>query len=374
MAARATGSPRAPTRRALLAGLAGAALAPATAAAHHGPPLRELAAARGLVYGSSVRIDALEDPAYAALQARESAVLVPSYELKWHPVARRPGVYDFAAPDRLMRFAGRHGAAVRGHTLLWHRSMPAWLDARVSAADMERHIETHAATTVGRYAGRIGSWDVVNEAVSPVDGRPDGLRASLFLAKLGERYIDVAFRAARAADPAAELVYNDFGVEHEGWNPLHPKREKVLELLKRMLDRGVPVDALGVQGHLATRSPFDGDRWLRWLERVRALGLRILVTELDVNDAASPAEITLRDAEVAELYRRFLAATLACRAVTTVVTWGISDRYSWVVDGVEPSHRRADSAKPRPLPFDRDLAPKLAHVSLAAALTDARPR
>lgn len=364
------------TRRHVLQGLAGAAAAPADAFAQGvGQPLRAIAAARGLVYGSAVPVRTLDDASHTALLAQECAVLVPTIDLKWHPLSRAPGVYDFAAPDRLMEFARRQGLAVRGHTLLWHRSMPTWLTSSVTAAQLERHIETHAATVVGRYAGRIKSWDVVNEAIDPVvSGRPDGLRASLFLSKLGESYIDRAFRAARAADPSAELVYNDYGVEHEWVGQIQRRREKVLGLLKRLLGRGVPLDAFGVQGHLATREAFDGDIWLRWLEEVRSLGLRILVTELDVTDSSSPGDIARRDAEVAALYRQFLSATLACTAVTSVITWGISDRHSWVVDGVEPKHRRSDGVPPRPLPYDKDLAPKPAYAALAAALASAPKR
>ncbi len=367
---------RGPTRRGVLLGLAGAAAASSAAIGQPAStPLRTIAAERGLVYGSALPVSTLDDAAHTALLARECAVLVATNDMKWDHLAPTQGTYDFRAADRLMEFAKRHDMAVRGHTLLWHRSMPRWLTSAVSAAEMERLIETHATTVVGRYAGRIKSWDVVNEAIDPViSGRPDGLRGSLFLARLGEAYIDRAYRAARAADPACELVYNDYGVEHEWVSQIQKRREKVLDLLKRLLGRGVPLDAFGVQGHLATREAFDGDVWLRWLEQVRGLGLRILVTELDVTDSNTPKDIPKRDAEVAALYKEFLTATLACKAVTGVITWGISDRHSWVVDGVEAKHRRSDGAPPRPLPYDKDLVPKPAHAALAGALAAAPKR
>jgi endo-1,4-beta-xylanase len=98
------------------------------------------------------------------------------------------------------------------------------------------------------------------------------------------------------------------------------------------------------------------------------------VTELDVTDSATPKDIPKRDAEVAALYKEFLTATLACKAVTSVITWGISDRYSWVVDGVEKQHRRSDGAPPRPLPYDKELVAKPAYAALAAALAAAPKR
>jgi endo-1,4-beta-xylanase len=371
---RAAGGLAMPHRRAVLAGLAGSMLAAPQASGQADAALRAIAAGRGLAYGSAVRMRALDDAPCAALLVRECGVVVPEHDLKWRALSRASGTYDFAAADRLMEFARRHAMAVRGHTLLWHRSIPAWLTSAASTAELERHIETHITTVVGRYAGRIRSWDVMNEAVDPASGRADGLRSSLFLDRLGLAYLERAYRAARAADPAVELVYNDYGAEHALSGPSHRKRDAIMDLLKRLLDRSVPLDALGVQGHLSTRRPFDGDQWLRWLEQVRALGLRIHVTELDVNDVASPADIAVRDAEVATLLQRFLESTLACAAVRSVLTWGLSDRYSWIVDGSEPHQRRADGAIARPLPYDRELQPKPARAALAAALASAAQR
>jgi len=196
-----------------------------------------------------------------------------------------------------------------------------------------------------------------------------------FLDKIGPDYLDIAFRAARAADPVARLVYNDFGVEFGAPDQLE-KRRVLLGLIDGFKERGTPIDAIGLQSHLsiAEMAQFDDKDFGYFLDELAARGLEVMLTELDCIDKGAPSDIAARDAAVAAAYRRYLDVALANRAVTTVINWGLSDRQSWIVSGDDLLARRADGLRPRPLPFDTDLHPKPAYRAIAEALRAAPPR
>lgn len=209
--------------------------------------------------------------------------------------------------------------------------MPDWFEATVTAANAEQYLSEHIRRVVGRYKGRIHSWDVVNEAVN---GNPSagttGLQWSPWLDRLGPDYIELAFRLAAATDPKAQLVYNDARLEYDTEEG-HRGREAVLSVLSRLKARQVPLHALGIQAHLnAAESRFNRSIYRDFLRRVANLGLKILITELDVSDRDLPADIPQRDRLVASTYQDFLDVALQEPAVTTVLTWGLSDRYTWL--------------------------------------------
>lgn len=344
-----------------------------TAAAGPAPDgLHARAARKGLTFGAALATRHLDEPDFADAFAAECGLAVGEFEQQWERIEAREGVPNWAAADRLAGFAASRGILLRGHALLWHQRVPPWA-REMDAPRFRAAVERRVAEAAGRYAGRMSSWDVVNEAVRPDDGRPDGLRDSVLLRQLGPGWVAEAFRLARAADPRATLVYNEFGIEHATRGD-RAKRRHLLRLLEAMRAADAPVGALGVQGHLHAHLPFDAAEWRGFLREVEALGLSVLVSELDVNDRALPAEITPRDAAVADLTRRFLDATLDCRAVRAVITWTLSDRHSWIRRGQEAHHRRADGAVPRPLPLDDQLRRKPMWQAIAAAFDHAPNR
>jgi endo-1,4-beta-xylanase len=293
---------------------------------------------------------------------------VPENELKWSNICDAPGHYDFGPADAIVEFATANGLALRGHTLLWYYRTPRWFRDLDDRAAAERAMLRHIESVATRYRGRVALWDVVNEPVELTDGREDGLRRAVFVDRVGPDYLDLAFRAARAADPQPKLLLNEYGVEYD--TPEHDaKRRAVLRLLERLKRAGTPVDMLGIQAHLEVgRWPFSAPKLRDFIAEVGALGLEVTVTELDVVDAAAPGRIAERDRLVADEYARFLDAALAEPRVRTVFTWGLADRHSWIVrrESGENS-RRADGRPPRPLPFDDALHPKPAWSSLAKA-------
>jgi len=341
------------TRRAALHCLTGALAIPATTRADTLESLRVHATRRRLLYGCAASTPQLHDAAFASALAQEAGMLVAEYEMKRGHVEEERGAHNFTAGDRLLTFADAHGMAFRGHTLCWHRSNPAWLEHAVASTRAATLLTGYIQGVASHYKGKIHSWDVLNEAIEPDDGRPDGLRNSFWLKTYGPSYIDMAFHAAREADPKAILVYNDYGCE-AGHADNDRRRAAVLKFLEGALSRHVPLDALGLQGHLrAYGAQVDQTKLRKFLDDVKALGLRVLVTEHDVSDVGEPADAAMRDRAAADTSRRFLDVVLANSATIAVLTWGLSDRYG-------ERGRRA-------LPLDAELRRKPMWNSIAAA-------
>lgn len=355
-----------PTRRRLLAGAGALAAAPLLGAQSAPFAFRALAARRHLFWGCAVEPEIMDgDPEFAALVRRQCAVLTPENALKWNALRPAPDLFDFHGADRVVALAREQQARVHGHCLVWHEAMPDWLNQTLSPATGSALLGKHIHAVVGRYAGRIRSWDVVNEAVERNDRRPDGLRASPWLRAMGPGYIDQAFHLAHQADPAARLAFADYGLEYDNVSWMVEKRGTMLQVLRGLLGRGVPVHALALQGHLDASRPMGfGDGLYRFLREVADLGLEIYVTELDVNDQMLPGDVPHRDEVVAANYRAFLDVVLAEPAVRMINTWGLSDRHT----SRATMFPRPDGTAVRPLPFDRDLKPKPAAFAIAELL------
>jgi endo-1,4-beta-xylanase len=328
------------------------------------PRLRDIAARSHLLAGSAVSNMQLRRPEFTALLAAQAGIVVPENEMKWGLIHPEPDRFDFARSDALLAFAVEHDQKLRGHNLCWHEQLPRWFSQVATAANAETLLRRHIAAVAGHYAGKIHSWDVVNEAIKPEDGRADSLRKTLWLDLVGPHYLDIAFHAAAEADPHAILTYNDYDIEQDT-PAFETKRRAVLQLLTSLLDRQVPVQALGVQAHLKASPTLSGwEGFHRLLDAVERLGLQVFVTELDVDDTALPSDIKERDHAVAGLYRDFLTAALQHGAVKAVLTWGLTDRDSWLTH----VRHRADGLPQRPLPFDADLQPKEALTAMSDAL------
>ena len=340
--------------------------------------LRKLAAEKGLLYGTTVAAAQITgDPPFADLVRQKASLVVAENEMKWQVINRgAPGDDDFAPADTIATFAAANKLVLRGHNLLWYHRTPEWFFDLPDKAAQRQAVVEHIQQLAGRYRGRIHSWDVVNEPIEPKDGRPDGLRTAVFLETLGPEYLDLAYRTARDADPNARLVVNEYDVELDAPEQ-EARRIALLHLLEGMRRSGTPVDAVGIQAHLTAAGgpPFSASLLRRFLADIASLGLTIQITELDVTDEKVPADVTVRDNLVADTYRRFLNAALDEPAVKMVVTWGLSDRHSWIVRRETYQAKwRIDDAASRPLPFDADLEAKPAFDAIAGAFAHAPER
>lgn len=306
------------------------------------------------------------------IAARQFTSLTAENDMKWQSLHPAPGRYQFDSADAYANFGKMHGMAVIGHTLVWHSQTPDWVFKGKDGGPAMREellgrTRDHIHTVVGRYKGQIKGWDVVNEAISDSDA--EVLRDSPWRRILGDDFLDHAYRFAHEADPDAELYYNDYGLENRR------KRDRAIQMLKGLIGRGVPITAVGLQGHYSLKWPVI-DELEQAIKDFSALGLKVMITELDVDvlpsrGAVGVADVSRREAvdpalnpyvdglpddvgqqlakRYATLFEVFLRHQKDIRRVTF---WGLEDGQSWL--NHFPIHGRTNY----PLLFNRDLLPK----------------
>jgi endo-1,4-beta-xylanase len=304
--------------------------------------LRALGAPINLAIGTAVIPPELDNSQTAAIIANQFSVVTPGNEMKWQVVEPTRGTYDWSAADRLVKFAEDHRQLVRGHTLVWHNQLPDWLttgvtSGTISDAQLRVLLHKHITDEVTHFRGKIWQWDVANEFFANAwDPHPlaDGINGDDFWVQhLGEGIVADAFRWAHAADPHALLVYNDFnGAGQDGTNA---KFQAIYNWVKQQRSAGVPIDAVGEQGHLDTQYGFSPARFSQDLQSFAGLGVRVAVTEADVRTFVNNAtEQTPTDnlALFAQPYEfsAMLKACLAVRNCISFTAWGFWDADSWV--------------------------------------------
>lgn len=364
-------------RREFLALAAGSALWPGETAGaaecRQARSLGEAAERAGTTFGASIGVDVLADRAYTDLLLQEARILTTDLAFKLPFINPERGRFDFEQADTLVAFAARHKMPLRAHTLFWDLANPGWvekLSVKERAVEFDRIIDT----IIGRYRGRIHSWELVNEPFWPGFGEPGGFRRGAWYDALGRDYIDRAFRRAAAIDPKAMLVVNCDMTERDDEIGL-AVRKSVLQLIDDMQGKGLRLDAIGLQGHIDPALPFDAAAFEAFLWQIDRRKVPIIITELDVLDTSLPRDLAQRDARVAKHYGDFLAVALKVPAVTTVMTWQIADSRSWYRSdwyrSVTPSLPR--DWKARPLPFDDALGRKSAWRAMVAAFCARTP-
>lgn len=282
-----------------------------------------------------------------------------------HPEENR---YDFTQADQFVDFGEKNGMAIIGHCLIWHSQLAPWfcVDEKgnnVSPEVLKQRMKDHITTIVTRYKGRIKGWDVVNEAILE-DG---SYRQSKFYEILGEEFIPLAFQYAHEADPNAELYYNDYAMNMPG------KRDGVVKLVKKLKERGLRIDAVGMQGHMGMDYP-DINEFEQSIVAYAGAGVKVMVTEWDMSalptakqsanisdtvafqKSLNPYPEALPDS-VSEAWNKrmkqfFDLFEKHADVITRVTAWGVSDGDSWKNDF--PVKGRRDY----PLLFDRSYQPK----------------
>ena len=328
--------------------------------------LKAHASPRGLLTGAAVEAQLLAtNAAVEKIVIDQYSILVAENSMKMGPMRPTPDTFSFEAGDALVAFGDAHGIKVRGHNLCWHSQLPTWFNSVATKDNAHQLLVDHIRTVAGHFKGKLQSWDVVNEAVQVSDGRPDGLRNGPWLKLLGPDFISLAFRTAREADPNVLLTYNDYGIETD-----HPddvkKRAAVLQLVRDMKANNVPIDAVGIQSHIhAGWSTSDGNGLREFMRSIREMGLKIFVTEMDVNDdqikSEDPADI---DLAVAKTYREYLDLMMQEPALAVVITWGVTDAHTWLAGRRRPNQTQQPTPPQRPLPFDAQNQPKEAFYAM----------
>jgi GH35 family endo-1,4-beta-xylanase len=245
-----------------------------------GPSLKNNAAQSGMFVGTAVSPKQLDDPELMSRLSQQFGVMTSENSMKWSELDAKG--YDEA--DNMVAKADEYGMKVRGHTLVWHQQMPDRIN-NMSAAQVEQEMTSHISDTLQHFGNKVGTWDVVNEAFA--DGGNGGYRDSAFSRAMGgQGFIDKAFLAARQAAPNAELVLNDYNIE-----TLNPKSDQLYEAVKSMKERGIPIDAVGMQAHVAVGQ--DLSSMAANIKRFTDLGVNVQITEFDVKggDAAAKAQV-----------------------------------------------------------------------------------
>ncbi len=360
-----------PTRREVLALGAGTLATVATPVrAADDATLKAAAAEGGLAFGAAGGEPLVADEAFRRLFVQQAALFTPENALKFDALQPRQGVFNFSSADALVDGARGYGMQVRGHTLAWNDWPPPWLKA-LSHAETERVFETYLERVVPHFAGRIASWDVVNEPFWLGKDRPGTFRPGPWYDSMGIDYIFRAFRRTAALDPHAKLVLNEAWTESD--DPVgRAVRRSLLNLVDRIQDKGLRLDGVGLQGHLLPQLAHDFGAFTDFLHQLAERKIEILITELDVDDESFPDALPERDKAVADYAARYLRAALAVPAVTTVVTWGLSDRYTWWND-TEMMAAHGATRLARPLPYDDMLRRKPLWHAMAEAFRTKRP-
>jgi endo-1,4-beta-xylanase len=370
-----TASSPSPLAQAVLPSVSPAAVDCLTDGTGSTTPLWKRALGRGLVYGSSAATWQLSDAQYRSLFEAQAAIVFTEDDLLWWRLRPTPqSNLDFTYADRIIDLATRNGMLVFGAHLVWDEGFgDGWTDDDLWGMSHEKAtnlIDSTVDSVVRRYRGKVAAWSVVNEAIDT-----NGVRTDVpWYSTIGPSYIADAFRTAQAADPTALLVYNDYGYETDlGADSAADKRAATLDVLDQLLSQGVAVHALGIQAHLhAARfsERFDADAYRTFLSDVARRGLKILITELDVLDDGLPADPRARDDAIAKVYATYLDAALQEPDIAALMTFGLSDRYTWL----QEDYPRADGAPRRPLPFDENMRPKPALSALQTSLSGAAER
>lgn len=309
-------------------------------------------------------------PDLTEIVKRNFSSISPENALKWESLRTAEGEWKWADADQFVAFGQAHKIHSVGHCLAWHSQIPdaVFKNANgkyIKPAQLRKKMTEHITTLVSRYKGKLADWDVVNEAV----GDDNVMRKSHYYKILGEDFIDLAFNLAHEVDPSAHLLYNDYNIEKDG------KREAALALLGRLKKRGVPVQGVGIQGHIAMDGPSIADIE-KSIEAYAKLGLRVHFTELDIDvlsrewdsptaDIATRFDYTPerdpykngmtkeRNDQLSARYEAlFKLFTKHQDKIDRVTFWGISDDMTWLNDF--PIKGRTN----HPLLFDRTHQPK----------------
>jgi endo-1,4-beta-xylanase len=287
----------------------------------------------------------------------EFGMLADGNDLKMNRLRPDPQHFFFEDGDYALGFAKHHKMLLRGHTLVWHNALPDWFKAYVTKDNAMQVMTEHVRTTVEHYAGKLYSWDVVNEMIHTQEGRPDGLRPRPWLELIGPDYIEIALRTASDADPTVKLVINENTLEHD--LPLHQlRRDALLGLCKNLKKKNAPLHAVGLQSHIKAGVPFATAALRDMLSQMRDLGLDVFITELDVDDTALP--LANLDERIAQTYVEYLS--LVGPYAKMICLEQLGDKGSFNDQQIE--HRRADLQPHRPNLFDSSYKKKLAYYAV----------
>lgn len=330
-------------------------------------PLRKFADDNNMYIGTcvpvwTINVDNAGD-ARTNLIAKQFNMVVCENEMKFDAIEPNQNQFEYYHGDRLVKFAQKNNMYVRGHTLAWHQQVPGWLteDGKKNTYNRSRKellaiLKNHIKNVVTHYKGKVKEWDVANEVLddnqTTIYSNPNGydLRPSVWATGIGEDFLDSAFVWTHQYDPDAKLILNDYGVEGKGWG----KSEALFNLAKRLRNSGIPIDGVGLQGHMDADLNYIGSIEQN-IARYQQEGFLCHITELDLGIASN----TNADLEMqANAYYRLARIAMKYSNCSSLMIWGLTDDLTW---------RNGR----RPLLFDANNNKKPAYWGVHAALRQA---
>ena len=307
--------------------------------------------------GAAIKPTTVDNPDEVKLLKRHFNSLTAENVMKWSTLQPTEGTFRFDDADKIVAFAQANGMQVRGHNLCWHNQVPDWIfkDGAATASKelVLQRLRTHINTVMTHFKGKVYAWDVVNEAIA--DGS-DTYRASKWYGICGEDYIIEAFSAARLADPAVKLFYNDYSET----NPT--KRDKIYTLLNKLKGLNL-IDGIGMQGHWNISAP-SNELIIDAFDKYKSLGIDIQITEFDVSvytsdsDSQSPYSTDLAQKQAVAYGRYFSLFRTYKNNISSITFWGLADNYTWL-DNFPVTGR-----KNYPFLFDESYNPKQSYFTV----------
>lgn len=292
--------------------------------------LKEAGAAAGRLIGVALGESPLaSDATYQQLATQEFDYVTAENAMKWQSLQPNSATqYSWEDADAIAQFAQANGQAIKGHTFVWYMQNPDWA-ADASAEELRTAMQNHIRTTMTHYKGKIRAWDVVNEAVDT--DAATGYKENIFWEKLGPGYVEEAFiyadQVRQELDPDVLLFYNEIGIERIG-----PKSDFAYQMIKELVEKGVPIDGVGFQSHVSThRYPSEADLRNN-LRRFAELGVSVNISEVDVRDTVLPGSADARALAQRIAYQQIVASCVLEPACEAITFWGFTDNYSWLLD------------------------------------------
>ncbi|TDT71427.1 endo-1,4-beta-xylanase [Hypnocyclicus thermotrophus] len=312
--------------------------------------LRKYAKNSNILIGTAIESIQLEDIKFAETLKREFNYITPENSMKWGFIHSKRYEFDFDRADKIVDFALKNNMKVRGHTLIWHIENPEWLLKleNDTSVNFENILAYHIKTVVKHYKGKVYAWDVINEALEY-----NRYKETFWYKNIGEDYIEKALKWTHKEDPNAKLFINDNMIEE-----INPKSDFLYELVNNLLSKNVPLDGIGFQFHLKLNNSLDMESVEKNIKRFLELGLEINFTEVDIETEGELTEEKLE--KQATIYKKLMILVKKYDKVTAFTTWGLSDKYSWIV-------REYDNKNPG-LIFDEEFNPKLAYYKIKEIL------
>ncbi|ETK75381.1 hypothetical protein F441_18355 [Phytophthora nicotianae CJ01A1] len=286
--------------------------------------LHDMAKASGKYFGTAVDQDIKDSAALKVLKnVHDFGMLTPGNAMKWDATEYTQNTFKYDNADAIVKVAKEMGAQVRCHTLLWHSQTPQWVQG-LNKEKMLSALKNHITKVMTHFGDSCYAWDVANEVM----GDNAQMRDSFWYKTTGMDFLSTAFKTAsdvkKSLGLKTKLYYNDYNT-----NTINAKSTAVLNMVKKLMDQGVPIEGVGFQSHFQHNDKSTVADQVANMERFTALGLDVALTEVDVT-ASSSSPSAEEQKQQFNVYKNTVAACKQVKRCVGVTIWGYDDNYSWL--------------------------------------------